>query len=583
MADDEGLSIEETNKLRLSLGLKPLNVSVAAASAGNTDNVVDASEKQERRAADNFKRRQEEETQALASRATAERVRKSQERLERNRRLVGATLGDDDYEEDTLSWIRRTKSAAPKQSSKVSAPSNTPTTSYSSADLAGLKVLHETDDIDSGDAVILTLKDSEILDDNAADELLNVDIKEKEELEQKLKSKKRKSAYTGYDDEEHDPDTGEKRILPHYDEDIDAGARKKNGFSIGSINTTSSEVVSTGTKPNRVPISLDSVVAHIVPQSDYSAPLKIKKPKKAKVLRRHKPDESIETVVTAIPDTFIADDQSFVDDDDLQASLACQRREAALKRAAESKLILMQSSSEQHPKDVMSEASGLILDETSEFTRVLQDIKVPEVKVVKKERSTTPVPDLDNDVSMLDPVSHKDIKLEHNPRASSAILGEEPTFNQGLGSALAALRQKGVLKEDEEEAQLQHSKEAWLAEVRRNRLHIEQERNRVREELRTSPKYQRMSARERESHAASENKRLDALEKKLNQEQFKNYKPNIELKYTDEFGRKMNHKEAFKYMSHKFHGKGSGSGKTAKKLAQIEKEKAEEQKSLFNR
>ena len=36
------------------------------------------------------------------------------------------------------------------------------------------------------------------------------------------------------------------------------------------------------------------------------------------------------------------------------------------------------------------------------------------------------------------------------------------------------------------------------------------------------------------------------------------------------------------HMSHQFHGKDSGSGKTAKKLAQIEKEKANEQRSLFS-
>ena len=42
------------------------------------------------------------------------------------------------------------------------------------------------------------------------------------------------------------------------------------------------------------------------------------------------------------------------------------------------------------------------------------------------------------------------------------------------------------------------------------------------------------------------------------------YKPNVKLDYIDEKGHHMNEKEAFRYLSHKFHGKGSGKKKTEK-------------------
>ena len=52
----------------------------------------------------------------------------------------------------------------------------------------------------------------------------------------------------------------------------------------------------------------------------------------------------------------------------------------------------------------------------------------------------------------------------------------------------------------------------------------------------------------------------------------RDYKPDVQLKYMDDFGRNMNQKEAFKHLSHQFHGKGSGKQKTEKHLKKIEDE-----------
>ena len=54
----------------------------------------------------------------------------------------------------------------------------------------------------------------------------------------------------------------------------------------------------------------------------------------------------------------------------------------------------------------------------------------------------------------------------------------------------------------------------------------------------------------------------------------KGYKPNVELTYMDETGRLMNQKEAFRFLSHKFHGKGSGKIKTEKRMKKIMEEGA---------
>lgn len=49
-----------------------------------------------------------------------------------------------------------------------------------------------------------------------------------------------------------------------------------------------------------------------------------------------------------------------------------------------------------------------------------------------------------------------------------------------------------------------------------------------------------------------------------------NYKPEVKLDYIDDSGRLLNQKEAFRYLSHKFHGKGSGKNKIDKRQKKIE-------------
>lgn len=51
-----------------------------------------------------------------------------------------------------------------------------------------------------------------------------------------------------------------------------------------------------------------------------------------------------------------------------------------------------------------------------------------------------------------------------------------------------------------------------------------------------------------------------------------NYTPGFKLDYVDEKGKLMNQKEAFRYLSHKFHGKGSGKNKIDKRMKKLEQE-----------
>jgi len=59
----------------------------------------------------------------------------------------------------------------------------------------------------------------------------------------------------------------------------------------------------------------------------------------------------------------------------------------------------------------------------------------------------------------------------------------------------------------------------------------------------------------------------------------KGYKPEVTLEYVDDTGRAMNAKEAFRFLSHKFHGKGSGKLKTEKRQRKVLEDKLMEKMS----
>jgi U4/U6.U5 tri-snRNP-associated protein 1 len=142
----------------------------------------------------------------------------------------------------------------------------------------------------------------------------------------------------------------------------------------------------------------------------------------------------------------------------------------------------------------------------------------------------------------------------------------EQTYGTGLANALAILRQQGVMKAMAPEAlareKTQRDRDRWLADHRAKELALEQERMRARGPGRDQ------NTRE------YDNRKREQLETRIMTESFKDYKPDVNIVYHDEFGRELTPKEAWKALSHRFHGKGSGKAKTEKRLKRI----AEEQK-----
>lgn len=642
MAD--AISIAETNKIRAALGLKPLPVPGAGPifkaskddGSSSEEDLGSTLESRQAQGYDNWNKLQKEADAKAQRDARTEAIKKARDAAKKYSKLEGKGLGeaDDITELDTKSWLAQKKKREKKlererlRKLEQEHAERERQPDYTAEDLAGVKVGHELDDFEEGGDQILTLKDATIEQyEEEGDELENFDMKEREALQERLNSKKKKPVYDPTDADDPEGST----ILKHYDETIEGKKRKL--FTLDGQGSSAEEREAkrqlVGEKLKAQSISLDTI--RDAPISDYAAlsETKIKKLKKnkAKTTRKRPVDEEdifpSDSAGTFPPENNAMDIDSgnakniteppkldsaatpFVDDEDLQASLALHRR-AALKKHNRTKpgdiarRVREEASATPGPdltNDDGDEDVGLIIDETSEFVANLQrnteEEKVRQATLIPSEKpSTTDVKDEDMEMNQDDDDDGEvgsSVQREDGTPAPPDItvngLEEEATLNNGIGSTLTMLSQRGLIKPsaNADLNVLHRERQKFLTEKQRREADAERKARIQRERDRTSGKWDRMSARDREEYARWENKQRDQQESRQMTDIFnREYKPDVQLKYVDDFGRSMNHKEAFKHLSHQFHGKGSGKQKTEKHLKKIEDDKKREAMSSLD-
>jgi U4/U6.U5 tri-snRNP-associated protein 1 len=642
-------SIEETNRIRASLGLPLLPVpgggpQFKAARDSSLEDEEEGSTLESRQAQgyDNWKTLQDEADAKTRREAKAEAIKKARDAAKKYAKLEGKGLGEaGDVEDlDTKTWLLQQKKRRKKLEKErlvrlereLAERENA--VEYTAEDLAGVKVAHEIDDFDGGGEQVLTLKDATIDQyEEEGDELENVDLKEREVLTDRLAIKKKKPVY----DPHAETEEGGSTILKHYDETINGKKRKLftldgQGASLEEREATKQAV---GEKLKAKPISLDSLKED-VPIFDYMeiSEAKVRKPKrkKPKTIRQRAVDEDgmfpaeadggvladgndMEVdggnIEVRVLQSKPSESASLVDDDDLQASLAVQRRAALKKR----KRIRPEDIARQLRDEVNNtpdaeeaakgEEGGLVIDETTEFVASLERKKEegkaraesakPQGDTPMKEAGSPEEDDGDIDMGQsyndiedgedLDARIKRETTTPNTPGIAGTGLEEEASLKQGLGATLKLLSERGLVKQNKEEDinALDRQRDRFLTEKQRREAAVEAKARLQRERDRNTGKLDRMSAREREEYARQENKNRDQLESRQMTDIFnREYKPNVQLKYVDEFGRSMNQKEAFKHLSHQFHGKGSGKQKTEKHLKKIEDDKKREAQSTLD-
>ena len=574
----EEISLEETNRIRISLGLKPITETTT------TDNVSSSSlsaEDQDRIARENWLQKYEEERRQANEDRLRKKIQASRERAETRRRLEGKGLGEDgEMDPDlvsTKSWLKKLKQQKKKavlSHLDEQEEEGEQKEEYSTKDLTGLKVGHKLSDIQGLTRdTILTLKDTSVLDEEG-DELISTALEEKQKLEENIRNKKGLRKHSDQDED------GKTSILNRYDNDDE----KDDFFLLDGAEALPSRATELKTPVpksvmTRTSLNFEDDMDLII-SSDYqeAKPAKLKKPKKRKATAqapqaRKRIRDDDEVVVSN------GDIENIDDDVDLQAMLALNRRKVQKTR----RLLTPEEIAEQMQKDKDEEdrtkpKEGIVISSTNDF--------LTSVKQASLRLSTEPEEDEAEKAGMeLQPVSATEEKAKVE-NAEALLVAQEPSISGGMGDALRLLQSRGMVKKKTaEELELERQKQEqrdWTTKMRKERLLREVDLQRQREQDRLSGKYDTLSLKEREQVAVRENRERDLLEAREAQKRFENYRPQVNLEYRDELGRKLNEREAYKHLSHQFHGKGPGKGKIDKQLKQMAEESKSEAVSIFD-
>ena len=636
----DAIAIQDANKIRVAMGLAPLPVPGEDAGLAfkknddghesDPDDHISTLDKRTAAAGDNWAKHEAELRQKEERIRRKEAAKKARDAAQRFAVLEGKGLGDADEanEVDTKTWLLQQKKRqkkieqARKYEEEQAARERAAQAEYTAKDLAGVKVGHTVDELGDGGEQVLTLKDTEIGEDDEDDELENLDLRAEERLREKLELLKKKPVYNPNDVE----DEGEKSILAHYDEEIDG--KKRNAFTLdGQGSMAKSDLRQQEADADRargVKISLD-ILKDDTPISDYQNPstIKVRKPKKAKKPKTSRqkaadddeiiPTDTIQAKPVADGDMDVDQPQASTtsskkrtyefDDDDLQAKLAEQRRQALKKRKKTDAAELARRIKEEEsmtPMDTNDEDEpGMVIDETTEFVANLKRAAESDHEEERPRRRTSTSgqgislaagdgDEEEEDTAMAESYGALQDADDDNSEAKPAIndpsttmhtstgFEEEESISQGIGASLSMLRKRGLVHDSHapEQNALDRQRAHFLAENRTIILEYDERSRLDREAIRASGRWSRMSRADQEAHNRQANERREQFLAQLQAEHYKrSYKPDVKLRYNDEFGRELGLKEAFKHLSHQFHGKGSGKQKTEKRLKKIEDEK----------
>ncbi|XP_052393027.1 U4/U6.U5 tri-snRNP-associated protein 1 [Carassius gibelio] len=635
---DASLSIEETNKLRAKLGLKPLELN---------ENKKETGTKEEPLLAEAINpvhiKQQAEMREKLAA--------LKEKRLLNQKLGKVKVLGDEEpWLDDTVAWVERSrKLAKEKEMAEKRAKlleemdeefgvsnlveeefAQEKRHAYSSRDLKGLKVQHKMESFKEGETIILTIEDKGVLEEEE-DVLVNVGLVDKEKAEKNVELKKKKPDYKPYEEEESVDDMvtfKPKSVLSKYDEEIEGEKKKSFRLSAGGFVGGERERELQAIRENlrSQAQSLDMPVLTIA--SEYYTPhemvgfkktkCKVKKiRKKEKVLkidelivddtrstdfgsrsrgrgRKQADEEGVEHGGVAketsskvsdvlqqsddirMADMDISDDDDFtppepsaLEEDEAEQELQKQlekqrklRQKQMLKdsgeKVAEQMTQLVNLQDDENDPD---RKNNIVFNATSEFCRTLGDIptyglsgnREDQEDIMDFEKDTEKEGGGQSDSDMDDNVGWSTVNLDEEKgqadisMASTTILDEEPIVNSGLAAALLLCKNKGLLD----------TQMLKVARVKAPKGALPNDNYAIEDKMNIDDKYSR---REEYRGFTQDFKEKD------------NYKPDIKIEYVDESGRKLTPKEAFRQLSHRFHGKGSGKMKTERRMKKLEEE-----------
>ncbi|KAG8180023.1 hypothetical protein JTE90_026627 [Oedothorax gibbosus] len=617
------LSIAETNKLRAKLGLKPLDV-------GNESSSNDPEGEISKPAAEVFVKT-ENLSEKRKSEALREKLRVAKEKraIEDKLKKTKGLADSDSEDESAATWVTKhqkmlqEKEAADKRAKLLEEMDAEfgigalveeefdKKNAYTSQHLKGLTIAHEVDSFREGHQVILTLKDKGVLEEEE-DVLENVNIVDNERYAKNVENKKKKPDYKAYEEPEYD-EFGilkKKNMLAKYDEEIEG--EKKKTFKIGNSSNAymtkeqELELIRMKLKQQNE-MSLEMPELKIANEYytaedmvQFKKPKKRRKVKKASMLkaddllpegqeemdfgsrrkvrrRQIDPDDVGDVIVstTGIPligeevkvEMEIDNENEDQAEKELHSALnkARKLKERKIMATAPEKVMAILSSVGSDSMGDSKAAVNIEMNSVAEFCRTLGDIPTYGMSGNREEEAEDMM-DLDND---LDEREQQDLEsqnqgawnevdVEEKPaeilmRENEPILEEEPDITLGVAGALRMATKKGYLEKEDEKL----SGSSRSSSLQAQSYTIE-------EKFYEDDKF---GKRDRYTGPVQEFREKS------------NYKPDVKLEYIDDSGRLLTSKEAFRYLSHKFHGKGPGKNKVDKRMKKLDQDQRLKQMS----
>ncbi|KHC75199.1 U4/U6.U5 tri-snRNP-associated protein 1 [Candida albicans SC5314] len=607
------LSIEETNKLRQKIGLPLLPTTT-------TTNISSDSTEYK-----NYEDYERERLQNLKNNQLIERINNAKFNSNKRKFLTNETIIDNAEDLDTDDWLNNlgesTESSKPHKKQKTTIVKSNQNDTGPTTTIIG----HTTKELQSlGNNEILTLKDTDLINDDDEDGtgsiLMNQDLSNKAKLKRNLAERKEAENikfngrhYRRNNKEEEEEEEEEFN-------DIDGLLTNDKVIMSGSTIDLSSNTAKPPPPPkdkkkNMMAITnlfedLDNVTLSNNNNIKSNVPIKMKKIKKKKDNNKKKSnklkllDDTIKPVELSV-ETNIGNDDDIDDIENqlsnsisnlrtkkLQTRLEFTPEQLAEEISANKRWEFERKLEQENLKN--NNNNNNVYNDTIGFlnnleTNILSESGEVEVTANINEESA------DDDDE--DDVKQQEVESKQtNPGVYSIVEekqkeDEAPKFSGGLAETLKFLKSRNILDPEsitttnEELRQQELAREEAIKKSELLKMKISIEERILKEELSKDKSYIRMPKIERSGYFE---KLLDTrlkqkgiiidnntgtTTKKTNsgmvQNNLKIYNPKVELTYKDELGNVLNTKQAYKQLSHKYHG--TGLDKNKKKQEQLKK------------
>ncbi|KAG1331850.1 SART-1 family protein DOT2 [Cocos nucifera] len=476
-------------------------------------------------------------------------------------------------------------------------------TGHSGNDLAGVKILHGLDKVIEGGAVVLTLKDQSILADGDinedADMLENVEIGEQKQRDEAYRAAKKRTGL--YDDKFSDDMGSRKTILPQYDNEIeDEGVTfDESGRFTGEAEKKLEELrkrIEGGTvKQNYEDLTSSGKIS-----SDYYTPdemLQFKKPKKKKSLRKKEKLDLDALEAEAISAGLGAGDLGSRNDLRRQTAKEEQEKaEAEMRRNAYQSAIAKAEEASKALRQEQTLAVTSVEDDNLVFGDDYEDLQrsIGQArKLSLKKQDETPVsgPEAVALVATTKKEQEDASPTEGEPQENKVIITEMEEFVLGLQFTEDTHKPESedVFKDEEDipkslELETEAEVGGWaeVMETDQTEAAVSEEKEDINpdeiiHETAIGKGLSGVLKLLKERGTLNEGidwggRNMDKKKSKLVGIHDNEGPKEIRIERTDEFGRIMTPKEAFRMLSHKFHGKGPGKMKQEKRMKQYQED-----------